>query len=68
MRVYAYTITTAILIALLVGLGWLYTTKKIETTDSIIMFIVTQVMGVWVGLTNKIYRIITPGNKSSESN
>ena len=57
MRTYAYTATTAILVALLVGVGWLYYSNRIQHTDSILMFIIAQILGVWVGLTNKIFRI-----------
>ncbi len=58
MRVYAYTATTLILISLLIGVGWLYKVERIQSTDSILMFILAQVLGAWVGLTNKIFRII----------
>ena len=57
MRTYAYTATTVILIGLLVGVGWLYYSNRIQHTDSILMFIIAQILGVWVGLTNKIFRI-----------
>jgi F0F1-type ATP synthase assembly protein I len=57
MRTYAYTATTVILVGLLVGVGWLYYSNRIQHTDSILMFIIAQILGVWVGLTNKIFRI-----------
>jgi F0F1-type ATP synthase assembly protein I len=57
MRGYAYTATTVILVGLLVGVGWLYYSNRIQNTDSILMFIIAQILGVWVGLTNKIFRI-----------
>ena len=57
MRTYAYTATTMILVGLLVGVGWLYYSNRIQHTDSILMFIIAQILGVWVGLTNKIFRI-----------
>jgi hypothetical protein len=57
MRGYAYTATTVILVGLLVGVGWLYYSNRIQHTDSILMFIIAQILGVWVGLTNKIFRI-----------
>jgi hypothetical protein len=58
MKVYAYTATTAILVALLIGVGWLYKVERVQSSDSILMFILAQVLGAWVGLTNKIFRII----------
>ena len=67
MKVYAYTATTAILVALLIGVGWLYKVEKVQSTDSILMFILAQVLGAWVGLTNKIFRIIS-SNTEKESN
>ena len=57
MRTYAYTATTVILVGLLVGVGWLYYSNRIQHTDSILMFIIAQILGVWVALTNKIFRI-----------
>jgi hypothetical protein len=57
MQVYAYSATTAILLGLLLGVGWLYKIQMIQTSDSVLMFILAQVLGVWVGLTNKIFRI-----------
>ena len=59
---YAYTATTVILVGLLIGVGWLYKTKQIEPGDSILMFILAQILGAWVGLTNKIFRITTIGS------
>jgi len=67
MRIYAYTATTLILVALLVGVGWLYKVEKVQSTDSILMFILAQVLGAWVGLTNKIFRIIS-ADSQKESN
>lgn len=37
--------------------AYLYINDKIANTDSILMFIIAQILGVWVGLTNKIFRI-----------
>jgi hypothetical protein len=65
MKVYAYTATTTILVSLLIGVGWLYKVERVQSTDSILMFILAQVLGAWVGLTNKIFRIITNDNKES---
>lgn len=67
MRVYAYTATTVILVSLLIGVGWLYKFEKVQSSDSILMFILAQVLGAWVGLTNKIFRIIN-GNQKEDSN
>ena len=63
MKVYAYSATTAILVALLIGVGWLYKVEKVQSSDSILMFILAQVLGAWVGLTNKIFRIISSNSE-----
>jgi len=57
MQVYAYTATTLILVGLLIGVGYLYKRDKIDPGDTILMFILAQILGAWVGLTNKIFRI-----------
>jgi hypothetical protein len=65
MQVYAYTATTVILIGLLFGVGYLYKSNQVETTDSILMFILAQILGSWVALTNKIFRITTVGSEKN---
>ncbi len=65
MQVYAYSAATVILVGLLVGMGYLYKKQKVESGDSILMFILAQIVGVWVALTNKIFRI---NNVGSEKN
>jgi hypothetical protein len=65
MKVYAYTATTVILVSLLIGVGWLYKIEKVQTGDSILMFILAQILGAWVGLTNKVFRIIAQTDKES---
>lgn len=60
MQVYAYTCTSVVLVGLLVGVGWLYKMNKIQTGDSVLMLILGQVLGAWVALTNKIFRITAP--------
>lgn len=67
MQVYAYTSVTAILVALLLGIGWLYKFNRVQSTDNILLFILAQVLGVWVGLSNKIFRILN-ANGEKESN
>lgn len=66
MQVYAYTAVTAILVALLLGVGWLYKVDRVQSTDNILLFILAQVLGVWVGLSNKIFRILN-ANPDKES-
>lgn len=61
MQVYAYTTTTIILIGLLFGVAYLYKSDKVNGSDSVLLFILGQVLGAWVALTNKIYRITTIG-------
>ena len=64
MQVYAYTSVSSMLIALLMGVGWLYKVNKINSTDSILLFILAQVLGLWVGMSNKIYRIMSMEQKT----
>ena len=63
MQVYAYTATTVILVGLLIMVGWLYKRSQVDSGDSILMFILAQILGAWVGLTNKIFRITTIGSE-----
>jgi hypothetical protein len=60
MQVYAYTCTSVVMIGLLIGVGWLYKIEKVQASDSVLMFILGQVLSAWVALTNKIFRITTP--------
>jgi hypothetical protein len=60
MQVYAYTCTSVVLIGMLLGTGYLYQGGKVSASDSVLMFILGQVLGAWVALTNKIFRITTP--------
>ena len=60
MQVYAYTCATVVLVGLLIGVGWLYKIEKVSQSDSVLMFILGQVLGAWVALTNKIFRITAP--------
>ena len=60
MQVYAYTCTTIVMVGLLVGVGWLYKIEKVQSSDSVLMFILGQVLSAWVALTNKIFRITAP--------
>lgn len=62
MQVYAYTATTTILVGLLIGVGYLYKINQVDPGDSILMFILAQILGAWVGLTNKIFRITSIGS------
>jgi hypothetical protein len=66
MQVYAYSAVTGILVALLLGVGWLYKFNRVQSSDNILLFILAQVLGVWVGLSNKIFRILNAnGDKDS---
>lgn len=65
MQVYAYTATTVILVGLLIGVGWLYKQSQVDPGDTILMFILAQILGAWVGLTNKIFRITTIGSEKN---
>lgn len=67
MQVYAYTSATVVLVGLLIGVGWLYKMQKIQTGDSVLMLILGQVLGAWVALTNKIFRITAPNIGSSDN-
>lgn len=67
MQVYAYTCATIVMVGLLIGTGWLYKIEKVQSSDSVLMFILGQVLSAWVALTHKIFRITTP-NISSPDN
>lgn len=67
MQVYAYTSATVVLVGLLIGVGWLYKMEKIQTGDSVLMLILGQVLGAWVALTNKIFRITAPNIGSADN-
>jgi hypothetical protein len=61
MQVYAYTASTIVLVGLLIGVGYLYKVDRVTNSDTVLIFILGQVLGAWVALTNKIYRITTIG-------
>jgi len=63
MQVFAFTSVTVILTGLLIGVFALYRSEKVQSSDTILMFILAQVLGVWVGLTNKIFRIMPSPDK-----
>jgi cytolysin (calcineurin-like family phosphatase) len=67
MQVYAYTCTTVVMIGLLIGVGWLYKIEKVQASDSVLMFILGQVLSAWVALTNKIFRITAPNIGSPDN-
>jgi hypothetical protein len=67
MQVYAYTCTSVVMAGLLIGVGWLYKIEKVEATDSVLMFILGQVLSAWVALTNKIFRITAPNIGSHDN-
>jgi hypothetical protein len=45
--------------------GWLYKSDRVSPGDTILMFILAQILGAWVGLTNKIFRITTIGTEKN---
>jgi hypothetical protein len=57
MQIYAYTSVTCIIVAMLIFVGYLYKKDKVSSTDTILMFILGQLLGVWIAITNKIFRI-----------
>jgi hypothetical protein len=65
MQVFAFISVTVILTGLLIGVFALYRSEKVQSSDTILMFILAQVLGVWVGLTNKIFRIMPAPEKPS---
>ena len=65
MQVFAFISVTVILTGLLIGVFALYRSEKVQSSDTILMFILAQVLGVWVGLTNKIFRIMPAPDKQS---
>lgn len=68
MQVYAYTCTTAVLIGLLLGVGYLYKINQVQASDSVLMFILAQVLGSWAALTSKIFRITSSATEKAENN
>lgn len=67
MQVYAYTCTSVVMVGLLIGVGWLYKIEKVQASDSVLMFILGQVLSAWVALTNKIFRITAPNIGSADN-
>ncbi len=67
MQVYAYTCTSVVMVGLLFGVGWLYKIEKVQASDSVLMFILGQVLSAWVALTNKIFRITAPNIGSADN-
>jgi len=67
MQVYAYTCTSVVMVGLLLGVGWLYKIEKVQASDSVLMFILGQVLSAWVALTNKIFRITAPNIGSPDN-
>jgi hypothetical protein len=63
MQVFGYSAVSCILIGLLIFVGWLYRQNKVNNSDTILMFILGQVLGLWVALTNKIFRIYGTGSE-----
>jgi hypothetical protein len=55
------------MIGLLLGVGWLYKIEKVQASDSVLMFILGQVLSAWVALTNKIFRITAPNIGSPDN-
>ena len=66
-QVYAYTCTSLVLVGLLLGVGYLYKTNQVAASDSVLMFILAQVLGSWAALTSKIFRIPAAGSNSSDN-
>jgi hypothetical protein len=55
------------MVGLLLGVGWLYKIEKVQASDSVLMFILGQVLSAWVALTNKIFRITAPNIGSADN-
>lgn len=56
-----------VMVGLLLGVGWLYKIEKVQASDSVLMFILGQVLSAWVALTNKIFRITAPNIGSPDN-
>lgn len=67
MQVYAYTCTSLVLVGLLLGVGYLYKSNQVAASDSVLMFILAQVLGSWAALTSKIFRIPAAGSNNSDN-
>jgi hypothetical protein len=66
-QVYAYTCTSLVLVGLLLGVGYLYKTNQVAASDSVLMFILAQVLGSWAALTSKIFRIPAANSNNSDN-
>lgn len=66
-QVYAYTCTSLVLVGLLLGVGYLYKINQVQASDSVLMFILAQVLGSWAALTSKIFRIPAAGHNNSDN-
>lgn len=66
-QVYAYTCTSIVLVGLLLGVGYLYKSNQVAASDSVLMFILAQVLGSWTALTSKIFRIPATGHNNPDN-
>jgi len=49
------------------GVGYLYKSNQVAASDSVLMFILAQVLGSWAALTSKIFRIPAAGSNNSDN-
>lgn len=66
MQVLAYVLTFAALSGAVPALGWVNKTLELHISNDVLMFIVGGLLGLFVDLTKKIFRIPPSETKASE--
>ncbi len=56
----SFLLTSAILVGLLIGVGWLYKFGKIDTTDAILIYILGQFVDQFRRLVSKYNKVDMP--------
>jgi len=57
MQIFAFILTALIFTGLLFGYGWLLKIEKVNTQDGILIMVMGQVMGLFIAMASKIFRI-----------
>ncbi len=66
MQVLAYVLTFAAFCGAVPALGWVNKTLDLHISNDVLMFIVGGLLGLFVDLTKKIFRIPPGENKPTE--
>jgi hypothetical protein len=67
MQAVSYGVITLMTCGLLVGVGYLYKSDKINPSDGILVYVLGQFITALVSITSKIHRINNPGVKDKET-